>query len=60
MYAGIIFFMRLKMSLTKIIIAVNTMPTRQCVTNYTFSSGLVIIIMLTAFVVLLHGANILC
>jgi hypothetical protein len=59
-YAIIIFFMSLKMGLAEIIIAIPTMPTRQCITNYTLSNRLVVVIMLTDFVVLLHGANVLC
>ncbi len=60
MYTFIIFFMSLKMRLAKIIIAIPTMPTRQCITNYTLSNRLIIVIMLIDFVVLLHGANVLC
>ena len=59
-YAAVIFFMRLKMSLAEIIIAIRAMPCRQCITNYALSNRLVIVIMLTCFVVLLHGENILC
>jgi hypothetical protein len=59
MYAVIVFFMSLKMTLAEIIIAVPTMPTRQCITYYALSYWLVIVIVLIAFVVLLHGANVL-
>ncbi len=59
MDAVIVFFMSLKMTLAEIIIAVPTMPTRQCITNYALSYWLVIVILLIAFVVLLHGANVL-
>lgn len=59
MYAVIVFFMSLKMTLAEIIIAVPTMPTRKCITNYALSYWLVIVIVLIAFVVLLHGANVL-
>ena|SRR5437867_5840861 len=59
-YTVIIFFMRLKMSLAEIIVAIRTMPCRQCITNYTLSNRLVIVIIFTGFVVLPHGANILC
>ncbi|MDQ6863719.1 MAG: hypothetical protein M3044_07830 [Thermoproteota archaeon] len=58
-YTIIAFFMSLKMTLAEIIIAVPTMPTRQCVTNYALSYWLVIVIVLITFVVLLHGANVL-
>lgn len=58
-YAVIVFFMSLKMTSAEIIIAVPTMPTRQCITNYALSYWLVIVIVLIAFVVLLHGANVL-
>jgi hypothetical protein len=51
--------MSLKMTLAEIIIAVPTMPTRQCITNYALSYWLVIVIVLITFVVLLHGANVL-
>jgi hypothetical protein len=58
-YTIIVFFMSLKMTLAEIIIAVPTMPTRQCITNYALSYWLVIVIVLVTFVVLLHGANVL-
>jgi hypothetical protein len=47
------------MTLAEIIIAVPTMPARQCITNYALSYWLVIVIVLITFVVLLHGANVL-
>ncbi|MDQ6666618.1 MAG: hypothetical protein M3Y53_00140 [Thermoproteota archaeon] len=59
MDAVIVFFMSLKMTLAEIIIAVPTMPARQCITHYALSYWLVIVIVLIAFVVLLHGANVL-
>jgi hypothetical protein len=58
-YTIIVFFMSLKMTLAEIIIAVPTMPARQCITNYALSYWLVIVIVLITFVVLLHGANVL-
>jgi len=58
-YTVIVFFVSLKMALAEIIIAVPTMPTRQRITNYALSYWLVIVIVLIAFVVLLHGANVL-
>jgi hypothetical protein len=53
----ILFFMSLEMSLAEIVIAISAMPTRECVANYTLSYWLVIVVMLNAFGVLLHGAN---
>lgn len=55
--AIILFFMSLKMSLAEIIIAIPTMPARERITNYTLSYWLVIVVVLIAFVVLLHGTN---
>lgn len=58
-YTVFVFFVSLKMTLAEIIIAVPTMPTRQRITNYALSCWLVIVIVLIAFVALLHGANVL-
>lgn len=57
MYAIILFFMNLEMSLAEIVIAIPTMPTRECIANYTLSYWLVIVVVLIPFGVLLHGAN---
>ncbi|HET7148682.1 MAG TPA: hypothetical protein VFI73_09320 [Candidatus Nitrosopolaris sp.] len=58
-YAVIVFFMSLKMTLAEIVIAVATMPTRQGITNNALAYWLVIIIVLIASVVLFHGENVL-
>lgn len=49
--------MSLEMSLAEIVIAIPTMPTRECIANYTLSYWLVIVVVLIPFGVLLHGAN---